>query len=66
MKRHGKNKMKAFIKSSAAALLIGASLLAGCGQKKQEGGEQNLYTWEGMIPQEILTGFEEETGIRIR
>ncbi len=66
MKRHGKNKMKAFIKASAAALLIGAALLAGCGQKKQEGGELNLYTWEGMFPQEILTGFEEETGIRIR
>ena len=29
------------------------------------GGELNLYTWDGMFPQEILTGFEEETGIRI-
>ena len=24
-----------------------------------------LYTWEGMFPQEILDGFEEETGIKI-
>ena len=29
------------------------------------GGELNLYTWDGMFPQEILTGFEAETGIRI-
>ncbi len=29
------------------------------------GGELNLYTWDGMFPQEILTGFEAETGIQI-
>lgn len=29
------------------------------------GGELNLYTWDGMFPQEILRGFEEETGVRI-
>lgn len=29
-------------------------------------GELNLYTWDGMFPQEILQGFEEETGVRIR
>lgn len=29
-------------------------------------GELNLYTWDGMFPQEILDGFEEETGVRIR
>lgn len=29
-------------------------------------GELNLYTWDGMFPQEILSGFEEETGVRIR
>ena len=27
--------------------------------------ESVLYTWEGMFPQEILDGFEEETGIKI-
>lgn len=31
----------------------------------QIGGELNLYTWDGMFPQEILKGFEEETGVRI-
>ncbi len=29
------------------------------------GGELNLYTWDGMFPQEILTGFEAETRIQI-
>lgn len=29
------------------------------------GTELNLFTWDGMFPQEILDGFEEETGIRI-
>lgn len=29
------------------------------------GSELNLFTWDGMFPQEILDGFEEETGIRI-
>lgn len=27
--------------------------------------EMVLYTWEGMFPQEVLDGFEEETGIKI-
>lgn len=29
-------------------------------------GELNLYTWDAMFPQEILDGFEEETGVRVR
>ncbi|MBQ7943415.1 MAG: spermidine/putrescine ABC transporter substrate-binding protein [Lachnospiraceae bacterium] len=37
--------------------------LSGCGAK--ETGELNLFTWDGMFPQEILDGFEEETGYRI-
>lgn len=40
------------------------TLLAGCGASEDK-GELNLYTWAGMFPQEILDGFEEETGIRI-
>lgn len=28
-------------------------------------GELNLYTWDGMFPQEVLDGFEDETGIKI-
>lgn len=39
----------------------------GSQDKTQSGlsGELNLYTWDGMFPQEILRGFEEETGVRI-
>ncbi len=29
------------------------------------GGSLVLYTWEGMFPQEVLDGFEQETGIEI-
>jgi len=28
-------------------------------------GELNLFTWNGMFPQEILDGFEAETGVKI-
>lgn len=64
-----------------AALSMGAVLAAvmmtGCadGNKQnavsdntgaaKQSGELNLYTWDGMFPQEILRGFEEETGVRI-
>lgn len=49
-----------------AVLGLGAAvLLTGCGGKKAS-GELNLYTWDGMFPQEVLDGFEKETGIRIR
>lgn len=52
------------------ALSLTAGILTGCGNadtKKESGlsGELNLYTWDGMFPQEILRGFEEETGVRI-
>ncbi len=37
------------------------------GTAKESGlsGELNLYTWNGMFPQEILDGFEKETGVKI-
>ncbi len=31
----------------------------------QEAGQLNLFTWEGMFPQEVLDGFTAETGIKI-
>ncbi len=31
----------------------------------QAGGTLNLFTWEGMFPQEVLDGFTAETGIEI-
>jgi spermidine/putrescine-binding protein len=49
------------IRIVGAALLAAALFLAGCGNKKQ----LTLYTWSEMFPQEILEGFEKETGIRV-
>ena len=56
-----------------ATLCLG--LLAGCGASSQAGasgsapaekkGTLNLYTWEGMFPQEVLDGFTAETGYEI-
>ena len=37
--------------------------MVGCGSKENK--ELNLFTWDGMFPQEILDGFEAETGYRI-
>ena len=46
-----------------------SAMLIGCGSKPaQEGGlsgELNLYTWDGMFPQEVLDNFEAETGVKI-
>jgi spermidine/putrescine-binding protein len=47
-----------------AAVLI--SLAAGCGKNVSGADKQlTLYTWDEMFPQEILDGFEKETGIKI-
>jgi len=54
--------MKAFRYITLLALL--AILIAGCGgQGKSD--EVNLYAWSEYIPQSILDGFEEETGIKV-
>lgn len=45
---------------------MASATLAGCsGDAKKSGGTLTLYTWEGMFPQEVLDGFQEETGITI-
>mgnify|MGYP000698347228 CR=1 FL=1 len=62
----------------ALALAGSLALLSGCGQAASSsesassaaasaaGDTQlNLYTWEGMFPQEVLDGFTAETGIQI-
>lgn len=43
-------------------LIIGCLSLSGCGKDKQV---LNLYTWDGMFPQEVLDAFTAETGIEI-
>ncbi len=49
--------------------MAGTFVLGGCsggsGDSGSDGGELVLYTWEAMFPQEVLDGFEEETGIKI-
>ncbi len=66
--------MKIGMKKRIALLLsvvLTMGLLAGCGNTKEAAsgtelsGELNLFTWDGMFPQEILQGFEKETGVRI-
>lgn len=55
------------------SLILTVTMLVGCGSQDGNGqnaegrigGELNLYTWDGMFPQEILSGFEKETGVRI-
>ena len=46
-------------------IAMSAMLFTGCSQSEKEGGTLTLFTWEGMFPQEILEGFEAETGITI-
>ena len=55
-------------KKAISVCLVGLMLvgmLSACGQEKKETKELNLYTWEGMFPQEVLDGFTKETGIKI-
>ncbi len=51
-------------------LSLAVAVMTGCGINADDaegkiGGEMNLYTWDGMFPPEVLSGFEEETGVRI-
>ncbi len=60
---------KIFVVAMSMLLVVG--LFSGCGKDRdndstQLSGELNLFTWDGMFPQEILDGFEDETGVRIR
>jgi len=51
------------------AMLVAAILIIGVSGNLFAGGSRQktltLYTWEGMFPQEILDGFERESGYRI-
>lgn len=44
------------------AVALFAMMLTGCGTKSDT---LNLYTWEGMFPQEVLDAFTAETGIKV-
>ncbi|GHV43742.1 periplasmic spermidine/putrescine-binding protein [Spirochaetia bacterium] len=59
MKKKGLNLFRRVL---LLALAIPFALLTGC---KDDGNSLTLFTWDEMFPQEILEGFEKETGIRI-
>lgn len=46
-------------------ILILAVLLAACGGGAQASKELNLYAWSEYIPQALLDGFTQETGIKV-
>ena len=51
------------IKTTAIILAVFCLLLAGCSKQNQK--DFTLYTWAEMFPQEILDGFEKESGFRV-
>lgn len=66
--------------SVTLAMMLAMGSLSGCGAKEatpeksadaqkenasEAGKTLNLYTWDGMFPQEVLDAFTEETGIEI-
>lgn len=58
--------MKKWIAGTLCATIALSTMLVGCGGgDNKEKKEMVLFTWEGMFPQEVLDGFEEETGIKV-
>ncbi len=50
----------------ALCLLLALGLLAGCGSSADQPQQVlNLYTWDGMFPEEVLAAFTKETGIKV-
>ena len=45
-------------------LVLCLGLLVGCGSSEPK-QELNLYTWDGLFPQQVLDDFTKETGIKI-
>ena len=45
-----------------AVILAAAAICGSLSPVYAADSELVLYTWEGMFPQEVLDGFEEETG----
>lgn len=52
-------------KKVLAAILTAAALCSSLTPVYAADSELVLYTWEGVFPQEVLDGFEEETGVEV-
>ena len=55
-------------KKAAAIMLcaaLGASMVTGVSVSAKDKDELVLYTWDGMVPQEVLDDFEKETGTKV-
>lgn len=55
--------------SAGLSLVTAAGLLTGCAGGasggKKDAGELNIYTWAEYVPQDVIDGFEEKTGIKV-
>ncbi len=49
----------------ACTLLAGLLALTSCGGKEYPNGEVNVYNWGEYIDEELITQFEDETGIKV-
>jgi len=56
--------MKKRILALVAASVLVVGLLAGCSDGKS-GGELNIFTWDGYVPQSVVDKFTEKTGIKV-
>ena len=61
--RRGEKVMKKLVVCALCAALVVPTLAVSV--QADASKELVLYTWENMFPQEVLDGFEEETGIKI-
>ena len=59
-------KRRMIMKKKVFAVILAAAAICGSlSPVYAADSELVLYTWEGMFPQEVLDGFEEETGCKI-
>ncbi len=49
----------------ATTLLASTVAVTGCGEEKATNGELNIYNWGEYIDEDLITKFEDETGIKV-
>lgn len=59
---------KSIVSWSIVTILAVSAILGGCGKKETgtDAGEVFIYNWGEYIDEEVITMFEEETGIKVR